>query len=223
MTTPDAVLRRVRGALGLGRLLALGGPADGAWLSESAAAAVLRRAAASVPGAVLNDVRLSLADPEAAESPTVPAPPAALWPGPLRLEAGVSVWDLAEPLPALTAALRAALLDAAAEVLGLTVTVVDLRVDALLDAAPGTPAAPAAPAAVEPFDPVGTAVAATAGVAHLTGTLGAAVHHAPDHVRVELATAEEHRALDVARAVRRVVAGALEDDRAVTVVITATA
>jgi hypothetical protein len=223
MTTPDAVLRRVRGALGLGRLLALGGPADGAWLSESAAAAVLRRAAASVPGAALNDVRLSLVDPEAAEAPTVPTPPAAMWPGPLRLEAGVSVWDLTEPLPALTAALRSALLDAAAEALGLTVTVVDLRVDTLLDAAPESPAAPGAPAAVDPSDPVGTAVAATAGVAHLTGTLGAAVHHAPDHVRVELATAEGHRALDVARAVRRVVAGALEDDRAVTVVITATA
>lgn len=223
MTTPDAVLRRVRGVLGLGRLVALGGPADGAWLSESAAAAILRRAAASVPGAALNDVRLSLADPEAAEAPTVPTPPAALWPGPLRLEAGVSVWDLTEPLPVLTAALRAVLLDAAAEALGLTVTVVDLQVDSLLDAAPESPASPGAPSAVEPSDPVGTAVAATAGVAHLTGTLGAAVHHAPDHVRVELATAEGHRALDVARTVRRVVAGVLEDDRAVTIVITGTA
>jgi hypothetical protein len=223
MTTSDAVLRRVRGALGLGRLLPLGGPADAAWLSESAAAAVRRRAAASVPSAALNDVRLSLADPEAAEPPTVPMPPAALWPGPLRIDAGVSVWDLTEPIPALTAALRAALFDAAAEELGITVTVVDLRVDALLDAAPEERAAPGAPAAVEPSEPVGTAAAATVGVAHLTGTLGAAVHHAPDHVRVELATAEGHRALDVARAVRRVVAGVLEEDRAVTVVITATA
>lgn len=221
MTTSDAVLRRVRGALDLGKLIALGGPADAAWLSESAAAAVLRRAAASVPGAALDDVRLNLADPEAAEPPTVPMPPAALWPGPLRVDARVSVWDLTRPLPVLTAALRAALSDAAARELGIAVTVVDIRVDALLDTAPGEGAAPGAPAAVEPSDPVGTAAASTVGVAHLTGALGAAVHHAPDHVRVELATARGHRALDVARAVRRVAAEVLEDDRAVTVVITA--
>ncbi|UYQ61423.1 hypothetical protein [Streptomyces peucetius] len=225
MTTPDAVRRRVRRAMGLGGLLALGGPADGAWLAESAAAAVLRDAAASVPGAALDDVRLRLADPAAAEDPTAPAPPAALPPGPLRVEADVAVWDLDQPLPALTAALRSALFDAAAERLGLAVTVVDLRVTRLLDAAPEQPPAPETPEtpeAVPPSDQAGTAAAATAGVARLTATLGTAVHSAPDHVRVEVATAEGFRALDVARAVRVAVGAALGDGRAVTVVVTAT-
>lgn len=222
MTTPDAVRRRVRRAMGLGGLLALGGPADGAWLAESAAAAVLRDAAASVPGAALDDVRLRLADPAAAEDPTAPAPPAALPPGPLRVEADVAVWDPDQPLPALTAALRSALFDAAAEKLGLAVTVVDLRVTRLLDAAPAQRPAPETPEAVPPSDAAGTAAAATAGVARLTATLGTAVHSAPDHVRVEVATAEGFRALDVARAVRGAVGAALGDGRAVTVVVTAT-
>jgi hypothetical protein len=221
MTTPDAVRRRVRRVLGLGGLLALGGPADGAWLAESAAVAVLRGAAASVPGAALDDVRLSLADPSAAEDPTAPAPPAALPPGPLRIGADVAVWNLDEPLPALTAALRSALFDAAVEELGLAVTVVDLRVTQLLDAAPEERPPPEPPAAEAPSDPAGTAAASTPGVAYLTATLGTAVHSAPDHVRVELATAEGHRALDVARAVRGAVGAALGDDRAVTVVVTA--
>lgn len=222
MTTPDAVRRRVRRAMGLGGLLALGGPADGAWLAESAAAAMLRDAAASVPGAALDDVRLRLADPAAAEDPTAPAPPAALPPGSLRVEADVAVWDPGRPLPALTAALRSALFDAAAERLGLAVTVVDLRVTRLLDAAPEQRSATEPPEAVPASDPAGTAAAATPGVAHLTATLGTPVHSAPDHVRVELATADGYRALDVARAVRVAVGAALGDERAVTVVVTAT-
>jgi hypothetical protein len=196
MTTPDAVRQQVRRVMGLGGLLALGGPADGAWLAESAAVAVLRGAAASVPGAALDDVRLSLADPSAAEDPRTPAPPTALPPGPLRVRADVAVWDLDGPLPTLMEALRSALFDAAVEQLGLAVTVVDLRVTRLLEAAPEERSSPKPPAAKPPSDPAGTAAAATPGVAHLTATLGTAVHSAPDHVRVELATAEGHRALD---------------------------
>ncbi|MEU0374235.1 hypothetical protein ABZ070_29060 [Streptomyces sp. NPDC006283] len=222
MTTSDAARRQVRRAIGLGRLLPLGGPADGAWLSERAAATVLRDAGATaVPKAALGTIRLSLVAPDAAEEPTVPAPPTALWPGPLRVEADVSVWDLEEPLPALTAALRAALFETASDVLGLAVTTVDLRVRELLDSAPEERPVPDAPAAVHPSDPAGTAAAATPGVAHLTATLGTAVHYGPDHVRVELATAPGHVALEVARAARSTVAAALSDDRAVTVVVTA--
>ncbi|MEW2634426.1 hypothetical protein AB0903_23000 [Streptomyces sp. NPDC048389] len=222
MTTPDAVRRRLRRMTELGRLLPLGGPADGAWLAESAAAAVLRGAAASVPGAALDEVRLALADPAAAEDPTTPVPPTALPPGPLRVEADVAVWDLDEPLPVLTAALRTVLFDAAVEKLGLRVAVVDLRVARLLDAVPPEHSAPEPPAAESPSDQAGTAAASTPGVAHLTAALGTAVHWAPDHVRVELATAAGHRAPDVARAVRAAVGSALHDERAVTVVITAT-
>ncbi|MGA6226178.1 nucleopolyhedrovirus P10 family protein, partial [Streptomyces umbrinus] len=47
--TADRWTQAVRNQLGLGRLLPLGGPHDGAWITEAAATAVLRRAARSVP------------------------------------------------------------------------------------------------------------------------------------------------------------------------------
>ncbi|MCA1272758.1 hypothetical protein LCE32_22340, partial [Streptomyces sp. 7G] len=50
----------VRERLGLGRLLPLGGPADGVWIAETAAASVLR--AAARPGAVLGELRIGLAE-----------------------------------------------------------------------------------------------------------------------------------------------------------------
>ncbi|MFF3688714.1 hypothetical protein [Streptomyces sp. NPDC002187] len=220
MTGADAV-RRVRRAMGLGSLLPLGGPGDGAWLSEQAAAPVLRRAAATVPGAALRRIRLTLADPGTAAEPAVPPPPSALPPGPLRLEAEVAVWEW-EPLPALAAELRAELLAVASDRLGLEIAEVDLLVSELLDTAPrgrdGTDAHRVR--AVDATDAAGEAAAATEGVAHLTATLGVAVHHEPDHVRVELATAVGHRPLDVARAVRATVSLALDDGRAVAVLIT---
>ncbi|MDV9200301.1 hypothetical protein R6M67_34495, partial [Streptomyces sp. Wh19] len=54
-----------------------------------------------------------------------------------------------------------------------------------------------------------------------TRVLGHAVHARPDHVRVELATAPDHRALDVARAVRGAVAAAVEGNPSVAVLVTA--
>ncbi|MYR77803.1 hypothetical protein GTY59_04785, partial [Streptomyces sp. SID5466] len=139
----------VRERLGLGRLLPLGDPADGVWIAETAAASVLRGAAAR-PGAVLGKLRIGLAveavpgeeavvvgavmgagagggsgpggsqategrggavDRGGAVAP--PAPPSALPTGPLRIEAEFSaVPD--RPLPDTAAALRAALLTAAA-------------------------------------------------------------------------------------------------------------
>ncbi|MET9473777.1 hypothetical protein ABZY04_17860, partial [Streptomyces sp. NPDC002922] len=70
MTTADSPHRAdgwtaaVRQRLGLGRLLPLGGPADGAWISERAAVAVLRRSAGTPgPGPVLGEVRIAVADP----------------------------------------------------------------------------------------------------------------------------------------------------------------
>ncbi len=220
MTTADAVRRR----LGLGRLLPLGEAADGAWLTEQAAAAVLRRAAAEVPGVALGRLRLSLADPDAATAPAVPAPPSALPPGPLRIEADFGAWAR-EPLPDAASALRAALFTAA-ELLDLVVTEVDLRVTELLDSPTRTPAAPTPPLEVRaaaPEDPAGRAAASAPGVAHLTATLGTAVRLAPDHVRVEVATASGHRPLKVVRAVRAAVTEALADDRPVAVLVTSTA
>jgi hypothetical protein len=129
----------VRQQLGLGRVLPLGGPRDGAWIAERAADSVLRRAAASTRGVRLGTLRISAADPDAAYDPAVPPPPSALPPGPLRISAdflasAALTAPAAEPLPATAARLRATLATAATERLGLTVTEVDLRVTGLLDA-----------------------------------------------------------------------------------------
>ncbi|MFQ6854971.1 hypothetical protein AAIB46_29365 [Streptomyces sp. 35M1] len=247
----------VRERLGLGRLLPLGDPADGVWIAETAAASVLRGAAAR-PGAVLGELRIGLAVEAApgedavavgavtgaragggpggpqvpadrggavgrggAEAP--PAPPSALPTGPLRIEAEFSaVPD--RPLPDTAAALRTALLTAAAARLGLQITEVDLTVTALLEggASDQVTASPAAPTArvAEPQDPVATAAAGTPGVVSLTRVLGSPVHTARDHVRVEVATAGDRRALDVARSVRTAVAAVTEERLPVSVLVT---
>ncbi|MFG3527659.1 hypothetical protein ACGF8B_13055 [Streptomyces sp. NPDC047917] len=226
MTTADDPRRAdgwtaaVRQRLGLGRILPLGGPADGAWISERAAVAVLRRAVAG-PGPVLGELRISVADPDGAPKAAVEPPPSALRPGPLRIEATMSAVS-GQPLPAAAEALRSALLTAADRRLGLVVAAVDVRVTELLDAAPEPPAA--VPAEVRGAAAEGAAASAAAGVAGvvtLTRVLGHAVHARPDHVRVELATAPDHRALDVTRAVRAAVAAAVEGSPSVAVLVTA--
>ncbi|WP_432078911.1 hypothetical protein [Streptomyces sp. YPW6] len=244
----------VRERLGLGRLLPLGTPADGVWIAETAAASVLRGAAAR-PGAVLGELRIGLAeeaapgegtgagagdaaapgaeDEDGAGAPRAPegrggsvrppAPPSALPPGPLRIEAEFSAAP-DRPLPDTAAALRAALLTAAAARLGLEIAEVDLTVTALLE--DGTPdqvtEAPATSTAraAEPEDTVAAAAAGAPGVVSLTRVLGSPVHTARDHVRVEVATAGNSRALDVARSVRTAVAAATETRLPVSVLVT---
>jgi hypothetical protein len=217
----DGWAAAVRQRLGLGRLLPLGGPADGAWIAERAVISVLRRSVgASGPGPVLGDVRITVADPDAAPDPALPSPPSALPPGPLRIEATMSA-TADRPLPAAAAALRSALLTAATQRLGLVVGEVDLQVTELLDTVPDRAAPePAAVRGSEPEGAAGTAAAAVPGVATLTRVLGGAVHSAADHVRVELATDANHRALDVARAVRTAVADAVDGHPPVTVLVT---
>ncbi|TLQ48567.1 hypothetical protein FEF34_30410 [Streptomyces marianii] len=141
MTTAEGWTGAVRARLGLGRLLPLGTAEDGAWLAERAAEPVLRRAAGEVPGVVPGTIRTGLADPGSAGTPAVPPPPAALPPGPLRIEAEFAAAG-AVPLPELAELLHTALFTAARERLGLAVAVVDLRVTALLDGPPETPEAP---------------------------------------------------------------------------------
>ncbi|MGC5346672.1 hypothetical protein [Streptomyces sp. DT171] len=223
----EALVSATRHRLGMGRLLPLGGPSDGAWISERAAAGVLRRTAAR-PGVVIGKLRLGLADPDAVAEPVVPRPPSALPPGPLRIEASLAATD-AEPLPAAAAALRSALLSAAAARLGLVVSEVDLRVTELLDAAPGQPtgetAAEGASADAvrgdEPDGPAGIAAAAVPGVVSLTRMLGSGVHVAADHVRVEVAASGDRRTLDVALAVREAVTAAVAGHPPVAVLVTA--
>ncbi|ROV69466.1 hypothetical protein D3105_05945 [Streptomyces globisporus] len=161
------------------------------------------------------------ADPGGPASP--PAPPSALPPGPLRIEAEFSAAP-DRPLPDTAAALRAALLTAAAARLGLEIAEVDLTVTALLEdgASDQVTVDQAAPAArgAEPEGPVAKAAAGAPGVVSLTRVLGSPVHTARDHVRVEVATAGDHRALDVARSVRTAVAAATEERLPVSVLVT---
>lgn len=220
----DGLTAAVRQRLGPGRLLPLGGPADGAWIAERAAAAVLRGAATG-SGAVLGRIRLGPADADGAQDAAVPAPPSALAPGPLRIEAEFSA-TLSRPLPATAQALRSALLATASQRLGLVIAEVDLRVTELLDAVPDERPAPPAERAAEPASQgvaaiAGEAASGVPGVASLTQVLGGAVHIGADHVRVELATAGDHRALDVALAVRAAVGRALEGHPPVAVLVTA--
>ncbi|MFJ9306665.1 hypothetical protein [Streptomyces cyaneofuscatus] len=246
----DGWTAAVRQRLGLGRLLPLGGAVDGAWIAETAAASVLRGAA--VEGAVLGTLRIGPAreatgvDTGAETSRSAgagagvvaetglalpPAPPSGLPPGPLRIEAEFrAAGD--RPLPDSAAALRAALVTAAAARLGLEIAEVDLRVTALLDDAapdqvtdPADAPSPPAPAPVAKTDtkaegPAGEAAAAVPGVVSLTRVLGGAVHTAQDHIRVEVATAGDHRALDVARSVRTAVSAATADRLPVSVLVT---
>ncbi|MEU3250287.1 nucleopolyhedrovirus P10 family protein [Streptomyces sp. NPDC006997] len=224
----------VRQRLALGRLLPLGDPRDGAWLTEDAARTVLDRAALAVPGVRLGRTRIGPADPEHTHEPAVPPPPSALPPGPLRLTADFQA-SSAEPLPASAARLRAALA-ASARRLGLTVAEIDLRVTGLLEEVGGpepTPA-PEPPRAHEATGAVEARAAAAAlavpGVDRLTGTLGRPVHLTDSgghgslprpHVRLELAVRADHRAADVAREVRLQVGEALPDHPSVAVLVTA--
>jgi hypothetical protein len=247
--TADGWTNAVRQQLGLGRVLPLGGPHDGAWITEAAAEAVLRRATASMRGVRLGSLRIALAEPAGAEAPAVPAPPSALPPGPLRVTADflASAVPPTEPFPVTAARLRAGLAEAAAERLGLAVVEIDLRMADLLgadepggpplSAAPTTPApsgdrAPARP--VPQGDSEESRVTAAAlgvpGVSRLTGALGGpgrAVHIDTGpalprrHVRVELAVTEGRRAVDVAREVRATVGGTLPDHPSVAVLVTA--
>ncbi|MFE1449937.1 nucleopolyhedrovirus P10 family protein [Streptomyces olivaceoviridis] len=194
--TVDRWTQLVRHQVGLGRLLPLGGPRDGAWITEEAAGAVLRRAAADgAPGVRLGALRIALADPRDVPEPVVPAPPSALPPGPLRVTADFAATAV-EPLPTAASRLRLVLAGAATERLGLAVTEIDLRATDLLEPEVPEPDQPkphllesgqpesAAPAAGAPQpppvrEPVGTdgtavteAALAVPGVLRLTGSLG---------------------------------------------------
>jgi hypothetical protein len=184
--------------LGLGRLLPLGGPHDGAWLAEAAAGAVLRRAARDVPGVRPGRVRVALVDPEDTADPVVPPPPGALPPGPLRVTADFAA-TAAQPLPTTASRLRATLSAAATDRLGLRVSEVDLRVTELWEEDAAEPRHPADTTAPEgttdagdgtdteetadatasagiadsgDADRVARAVLAVPGVARLSGALG---------------------------------------------------
>ncbi|MFI9718947.1 hypothetical protein ACIHFE_04715 [Streptomyces sp. NPDC052396] len=207
----DSLAAAVRRQLALGRLLPLGGAADGAWITEAAAADALRRAAASVPGVRLGALRLSPARPGGTHAPVVPPPPSALPPGRLRIEAELTASG-DQPLRPAAERLRVRLLAAAREGLGLAVEAVDLRVTGLLDGAPEP-----SPHAGPPRKP-GPAPSIP-GVSGLAPVLGIAPAD-EGHRQVQIAVADGFRALDVALAVRRALTGG--PVRTVAVVVTST-
>ncbi|PBC64826.1 nucleopolyhedrovirus P10 family protein [Streptomyces sp. Tue6028] len=239
--TADRWTQVVRHQLGLGRLLPLGLPQDGAWIAEAAAGPILRSAAERVRGVRVGALRIALADPDEVYDPVVVPPPGALPPGPLRVDAEfrASVDPTApgaEPLPATAARLRSALAGAA-DRLGLVVARVDLRITGLLeeDEVPVAERPDAPRPAPEPTDPEEARVAAAArsvpGVSRLTDVLGHPVHIEVRpggdaalprrHVRVELAVSARSHAVEVVAAVRAAAARALPDAPSVTVLVTA--
>jgi hypothetical protein len=234
----DGLTSAVRRQLGLGRLLPLGGPRDGAWIAEGAAEAVLRDAVRELRGVRLGVLRVGAADADDGSEPVVPPPPSALPAGPLRVTADLAA-SAAEPLPAAAARVRAALAAAASDRLGLVVTEVDLRVVDLFDDAdrepdplpsPDTP--PAGPALTGDEARVAEAALAVPGVTGMTALLGRAVRleeHRDEtalprrHARVEIVVRADRRALDVALEVRAAVSRSLPDHPTVTALVTAVA
>ncbi|MDV5144769.1 hypothetical protein R1T08_11155 [Streptomyces sp. SBC-4] len=227
MTTAEGWTAAVRDRLAPGRLLPLGAPGDGAWITERAARTVLDAVAAAVRGVAPGELRIG-PDTEAhtdtdalTDTEALPVPPGGLPPGPLRISADFGA-VAGRPLPELSAELRTALLAAAEDGLGLVVAAVDLRVTELLDAAPeisGPTAPPPGRTSPATDDPAALAALRVEGVAGVTDALGPPVHRASGRVRVEVAVTAGHRPLDVARAVRNAVTAATQEATAVTVLI----
>ncbi|MFF9626187.1 hypothetical protein [Streptomyces griseosporeus] len=152
----------VRHPFGLGRLLPLGGPADGAWITERAAVEALGRAANEIAGVRLESLRIGPAPLEFVSEPAVRPPAGAMPPGPLTIEAAFSA-SLGQPLPETAEELRSRLLDAAARRLGLTTVAADLRITDLHEVPQtGTEARTAARPITPTPTPYGTAAAPTA-------------------------------------------------------------
>ncbi|MET9376677.1 hypothetical protein ABZX98_21435 [Streptomyces sp. NPDC002992] len=215
----------VRERLGPGRLLPLGEAADGAWLTERAARAVLLRAAEAVRGVVPGVLRVGLL--EASGEEPFPVPPGGLPPGTLGISAEFAAEygsEESRPLPTLAAEVREALFASATAQLGLNVVAVDLRVTGIAERAQKAPDASAAtppPGGTSPSseDPAAPAVLAVEGVAALTDVLGSAFHRGPGGLRVEVAVTAGHRPLDVARAVRAAATATASEGTAVTVLV----
>jgi hypothetical protein len=236
----EAWTQAVRHQLDLGRLLPLGGPDDGTWITEQAAVRALGRAAAEIPGVRVETLRIGSAPLEPVSEPAVRPPVSALPPGPLRIEAAFTA-SLGQPLPQTADQLRSRLLNLAAEALGLATATADLRVTDLhegsetavrsrtskgaMKPAPEAAAARSSPpvAGTGPMSgsvgELADVAAAVPGVARLTAVLGShpvKVEHHDDppsrHIQVQLAVAPGRHPLAVARAVRAALAEAATSD-----------
>ncbi|WP_395364347.1 hypothetical protein ACHGLA_27970 [Streptomyces sp. YH02] len=233
-------MESVRGRLGPGRLLPLGRPDDGTWITEQAAVRALWRKVAGVPGVELESMRIGPVPHEPVLEPAVRPPAGALPPGPLSIEAAFTA-SVTLPVPQTAEQLRTTLLKAADEELGLSAVTVDLRVtdlheDAEADGGPQTAENVTTPPSQEeptrsstpatetqplpgPIGELADAAAAVPGVARLTAPLGGhpvRVTHQDDpparHIQVQLAVAPGRHPLEVARAVRDAVTVAATND-----------
>lgn len=236
----EAWTQAVRHQLDLGRLLPLGGPDDGTWITEQAAVRALGRAAAEIPDVRLESLRIGPAPLAPASEPAVRRPAGALPPGPLRIEAALTA-SLGQPLPETVDRLRSALLNTAAERLGLATATADVRVTDLHEG-PETAVSPrTARRALRPQPAAGKSsprvpgtgsmrgsagkladvATGVPGVARLTSVLGSRPVKVEDrddppgrHIEVSVAVAAGHHPLEVARAVRTAVADAAATDTA---------
>ncbi|MFJ4436647.1 hypothetical protein [Streptomyces sp. NPDC088923] len=230
--------RTVRDQLALGRLLPLAGAAGGAWLTESAAAAALRRTGEGVSGAGLGKVAFTAAEEgSTAADAGFPAPGTARPPGPVVLTATCGV-HARGTLTEVTDALRAVLAETAREGLGLDVAAVDLRVAELLDEEPepspreeepsGRDADEEEPGGDGEEAAVGRAVLAVPGVAGLArrfGPGGRAVRlgtaaSGARAVRVELTASGARPLPETVAGVREAAAGVLGAGTEVAVLVT---
>ncbi|MBD0709941.1 MULTISPECIES: hypothetical protein [unclassified Streptomyces] len=237
MTTAEGWTAAVRDRLAPGRLLPLGTAADGAWITERAARTVLDDAAAAVRGVVPEKLRIgpgpegTAGRPSDGSGPEGAAEGAAIDSGPegargglrIAVSFGVSFGAVAgRPLPALAEELRAALLTAAEDGLGLVVAAVDLRVTELFDTPPPAPEAAAPPPGLTSpatDDPVALLALGVPGVAGITDALGPPVRWDAAGVRVEVAVTTGAHPLEVARAVRATVTTGTPEGTGVTVVV----
>ncbi|MDK0520562.1 hypothetical protein [Streptomyces sp. ML-6] len=236
----EALMQSVRGRLGLGRLLPLGGPDDGTWITEQAAVRALWLKAAGVPGVRLESMRIGPVPHEPVLESAVRPPAGALPPGPLRIEAAFT-GSVTLPVPQAAEKLRTTLLEAADEELGLSAVTADLRVtdlheDAEADGGSQTaenvmtlpsqnaPTRSSAPATETeslrgPIGELADIASAVPGVAHLTTPLGGhpvRVTQQDDpstrHIQIQLAVVPGRHPLEVARAVRDAVTDAATSD-----------
>jgi hypothetical protein len=183
--TSERLAEAVRAQVALGRLLPLGEPAEGVWITEQAAAGALRAAAAGVTGVRLGSLRMG---PD--ESGALHAH-AAFEAAPDR------------PLPVTAQRLRGVLWEAAHDGLGLRIAAVDLTVTGLIDGAPVPPQpVPPQPGLPEPAASLPKGEPGPVPGARVTARLGGAGSEA----YTQIAVMAGHRVLDVARAVREVAA-----------------
>ncbi|MGW9590083.1 hypothetical protein ACWHLZ_07160 [Streptomyces chartreusis] len=238
----EAWTQAVPHQLGLGRLLPLGGPDDGTWITEQAAVRALGRAAAEIPGVWLDSLRIGPTPLGPVSEPAVRPPVSALPPGPLRIEAAFTA-TIEHPLPETAHQLRSTLLNAATERLGLAAVTADLRVTDLHEgpetgvksrtaaramwsepeaaAARSSPPVSGTGSMQGPAGELADVVSAVPGVARLTTVLGSRPVKVEDHddppgrhIEIHLAVAPGHHPLEVARAVRDAVAEAAITDAA---------